>query len=370
MCEAFEERAHRSVFICGQISFQRLEALAMSSAGLHSEIAAWPAPIRGTMRLGSWTVRLAASRDVYVENLELLFRQRVSDSPIDGGNVDVDLRLLSCPRDDPTFTLGKPIDDGATAEWETLADGTRTLSTGRFRVFVDADRAPLAVTILIREPQYSARGLRDHLFEVICKILFAFDRFYVHAGAVEWRGRVNVFVGRGSFGKSTVCLRLAMAGATVLSEDHVLFRREGRDFRLSGCQETARVTAKTERFVFRRELAIPSQTHTGVAKKEIRVADHFACRPYVDVPFHRIFFNRIGETFRIEPINGRDAMLRLLYMTRSFFRFSDAGDLDRYLDYFADLVAGRACYELELAPDLGELDRLVEFLDERDAAGR
>lgn len=40
-------------------------------------------------------------------------------------------------------------------------------------------------------------------------MLFAFDRFYVHAAAVELHGRVHVFVGRGSFGKSTTCLALA-----------------------------------------------------------------------------------------------------------------------------------------------------------------
>lgn len=346
----------------------RYKRVDMSTLEHRDEIAAAAATITGRMRLGSWAVRLTASRAEYVENLELLFRQRVA-TRIDEA-VDVDLRLLSCTRDTPAFTLGRPIDDGAVAEWETLEDGTRTLSTGRFRVFVAAEAAPISVTILIREPQYSARGLRDHLFEVICKILFSFDRFYVHAGAVELRGRVNVFVGQGSFGKSTVCLRLAQAGATVLSEDHVLFRRDGSEFRLSGCQETARVTAKTERFLFGKELSAPSRTHTGVVKKEIQVADHFASRPYVDVPFHRIFFNRVGEAFRLETISGRDAMLRLLFMTRSFFRFSDAGDLDRYLAYFADLVAGRECFDLELAPDLRELDRLVEFLEERDANAR
>ena len=320
-------------------------------------------PLRGFLPLGSFGVNVAAGRPEYAATLDLLFRQRVTASPRRPDDaIAARLQLRPCAADDPLFTLGRPVEDGAPAAWQALDGGWSTLGTGRFRVFLRATRHPADVVCLVREPQWSERAFRDHLFEIVCKVLFAFDRFYVHAAAVELHGRVHVFVGRGSFGKSTTCLTLARAGATILSEDHVLFARDGDGFVVSGCQETARVTEKTERFLFPAPLDAAPEAHTGVLKKEFRVADHFACRPYVDHGFESIFFNHVGTTFRIREMPRQEAMLGLFYMTKSFFRASRPADYDRYLDYFAALVQGRSCYELELSPDLGDLAQLVRFL--------
>lgn len=319
-------------------------------------------PLRGFLPLGSFGVNVTAGRPDYTATLDLLFRQRVTDRPRRPDDaIAARLQLRPCAADDPLFTLGGPVEDGAPAAWQPLDGGWSTLGTGRFRVFLRAAR-PADVVCLVREPQWSERAFRDHLFEVVCKVLFAFDRFYVHAAAVELHGRVHVFVGRGSFGKSTTCLTLAKAGATILSEDHVLFARAGDGFVVSGCQETARVTEKTERFLFDAPLDAPPEAHTGVVKKEFRVADHFACRPYVDHDFDSVFFNHVGTTFRIREMPRQEAMLGLFYMTKSFFRASRPEDYDRYLDYFAALVRGRTCHELELSPDLGDLAQLVRFL--------
>ena len=319
-------------------------------------------PLRGFLPLGSFGVNVTAGRPDYTATLDLLFRQRVTDRPRRPDDaIAARLQLRPCAADDPLFTLGGPVEDGAPAAWQPLDGGWSTLGTGRFRVFLRAAR-PADVVCLVREPQWSERAFRDHLFEVVCKVLFAFDRFYVHAAAVELHGRVHIFVGRGSFGKSTTCLTLAKAGATILSEDHVLFARAGDGFVVSGCQETARVTEKTERFPFDAPLDAPPEAHTGVVKKEFRVADHFACRPYVDHDFDSVFFNHVGTTFRIREMPRQEAMLGLFYMTKSFFRASRPEDYDRYLDYFAALVRGRTCHELELSPDLGDLAQLVRFL--------
>lgn len=319
-------------------------------------------PLRGFLPLGSFGVNVTAGRPDYTATLDLLFRQRVTDRPRRPDDaIAARLQLRPCAADDPLFTLGGPVEDGAPAAWQPLDGGWSTLGTGRFRVFLRAAR-PADVVCLVREPQWSERAFRDHLFEVVCKVLFAFDRFYVHAAAVELHGRVHIFVGRGSFGKSTTCLTLAKAGATILSEDHVLFARAGDGFVVSGCQETARVTEKTERFLFDAPLDAPPAAHTGVVKKEFRVADHFACRPYVDHDFDSVFFNHVGTTFRIREMPRQEAMLGLFYMTKSFFRASRPEDYDRYLDYFAALVRGRTCHELELSPDLGDLAQLVRFL--------
>ena len=322
------------------------------------------ASFSGFLPVGSLALNVAASRQKYVDTLDLLLRQKISSRPVrPGAQVAADLRILSCEAEDPLFTLHASVDDGATARWEDAAPGWETLGTGRFRVYLARDRTPAPILVLVREPQWSERAFRDHLFEILCKILFAFDAFYLHAGGIHWHGRTHLFVGQGSFGKSTTCLRLARAGATILSEDHVLLRRRNGRFDVSGCQETARVTEKTERFLFPERLDRPARAHTGVLKKEFDVAEFFSCRPYVDFGIDSIFFNHVGERFEARPISRQDAMLRLLYMTRSFFRYSGTADLEAYLDFFAQLVERPDCFDLELSPDLADLDGLVHRLD-------
>lgn len=325
------------------------------------------APIRcsGSLALGSWRVHVSASRREYLEALGLLFRQRVAETPPDDPALaGMHLLLLETSADANDLLGGSGLTDGDTAGWEVLGPECRTLCTGRFRLTVFTDTSPPRVVVLVREPQYSPRALRDQLFVIVSKILFSFDRFYVHAAAVELNGRVHVFVAPGSFGKSTICLRLARAGATILSEDHVVFRRAGDRFWVSGCQETARVTEKTERFLFDTPLDLEVQEHSGVRKKEFTVADLFSCAPFTDFPFDSLFFNHVGERFVIRDMSRRDAVLRLFYMTRGFLRINDPADLPRYLDYFSRLVEGRRCFDLELSHDLRDLDRLVTFLAE------
>lgn len=55
-------------------------------------------------------------------------------------------------------------------------------------------------------------------------------------------------------------------------------------------------------------------------------------------------------------------LARLLAATRASHRFTDADDYARHLAYFSNLVRGVDAFELELTPDLNELNRLGEFL--------
>jgi hypothetical protein len=88
----------------------------------------------------------------------------------------------------------------------------------------------------------------------------------------------------------------------------------------------------------------------------------FSAAPYRDFPFQRLFFNRVGQRFHIQPLARRDAVLRLIAMTRGFYRHNQAADLEAYLSFFSELAARRACYDLELSPDLSTLTQLVLFL--------
>ena len=113
-------------------------------------------------------------------------------------------------------------------------------------------------------------------------------------------------------------------------------------------------------YVFGDALAdVPTSPLDG--KKELRRSASSACAPYRDFPFQRIFFNHVGETLRARPISRQEAILRLFTMTRSF-RSGAPEDIQRYLDYLAQLVEGRDVFDLELSPDLDRLDDLVELL--------
>jgi hypothetical protein len=316
---------------------------------------------RGFMQLGSLRLNVHASRAEYLETLGSLFRQSPAlQLPRPGMDVDAEVYLVSRARDSQDFRRGPMPIDGSVARWEPLDTESQELFTGRLRVVLQQRRSPWRIVLVVREPQHSQRAFRDHLFEVVTKVLFAVGRVYVHAAAVEQRGRVDVFVGQGSFGKTTVSVRLAQAGATILSEDHVLFAKAGRGFVLSGCQESIRVTHKTEQHVFGSMLTdVPASPLDG--KKEVAAERFFRCAPYRDFPFQRIFFNHVGETLRARPITRQEAMLRLFTMTRSF-RSGAPEDLQRYLDYLAQLVEGREVFDLELSPDLDRLDDLVGLL--------
>ena len=124
-----------------------------------------------------------------------------------------------------------------------------------------------------------------------------------------------------------------------------------------------RVTAKTERLLSRSVNTVPVDG-IGGPKKEFPALQFFRAVPFQDYPFHRIFFNQLGAHYSLAPISRQAAQLRLMFMTRSFFRPDTAGAMARYLDFWGGVVRGRACFALELSPDLTMLDELVRFLQD------
>jgi hypothetical protein len=318
----------------------------------------------GFMPLGSWRLNLYASRAYYLETLGALFRQEIRTRPVrPEGEVDAEVYFLSRAVGSPDLGGGSTPPDGNVARWERRPDGGRELFTGRFRVLLREDGSPLRISLLVGEPQYSHRAFCDHLFRVVGKILVTLDRCYVHAGAVDLDDRVSVFVAGSGGGKTTACLRLAQEGATILSENHVLFARTGGGFVVSGCQQTARVTPKTERFIFGDQLAEGSDCWEGdKGKKEFRLERFFKSVPYRDFPFHRILFCHVGDRFRARSISRQEALLRLLDATKDLFRAGVPADLEGCLRYLVGLVEHRELIDLELSPDLNRLDELIRLL--------
>lgn len=236
------------------------------------------------------------------------------------------------------------------------------LATEMLDASLDRSRRPGAWRIVVRDGGHSAEERRTHLSVATHRLLLAAGRVHVHAAAVSLDGRVSVFVGDRGAGKSTISLWLASQGGRILSDDHVILRRGGRRFWVSGCEETSRVTPTTEAFVFPAPLAIEAQDFSGSWKKEFSVAKFFPSVPYRDFPVHQIFFSRVGTGFRATPMPKQRAALELIEKTRRSFRFADAADYAEFLDYWTALSASVPTFQLELSPDLGELRLLVRLL--------
>jgi hypothetical protein len=229
---------------------------------------------------------------------------------------------------------------------------------------VDLTGRPARARIAVLAPDLPHFDLCVHLAVVLHKLLLLLDRVVLHAAAVRLAGRVSVFLGDKGAGKSTIALRLARAGGTVLGEDHLILKRSEGRFRVSGCDERSRVDARTERYFFSEPLAAEPADFAGTLKKEVPAAAVFRSAPYTDHPADLLFFSRVGSAFGITPLSRGAALLRLMRAAGRLQRFVDATDHGRFLGVLSSFVPTVSAYALELSEDLGELDRLVGFLED------
>lgn len=316
----------------------------------------------GFLPLGSWGLNVYATSKYYTDVLGHHFKRDIEDSP-PKDNRSANLYMIGSSRDSDIFRAQADLLDDSTAEWRIPRKGIASLATGRSQVLVFRDDRPPNILIYVREPQYSHEAFHGHVFEIIHKILFMFRMFYMHAAAIEWSGRVSAFIGDRGSGKSTICMRLAKEGAAIISDDHIVFKRNRARFLVSGCEEIGRVTRKTEDAIFGKRLNIKAGRYGGVLKKQILLADYFECAHFKDFQINDLFFSRIGDKFGIVPISKSEAVLGLIETTRPFFRFNRMEDYAEYLTYFSELTAKTHTYDLTLTRDLNDLDQLAVFLE-------
>lgn len=318
------------------------------------------APHTAALRFGSLRGRLLSTRPLYTEDVAMVFGAEVLPrDPERPGPEQFHLAIEDAtPEDDEVEGPALPPDGmrlGGSAVRPTL-----TTEVLRGEVFLDT--APVQIRLRVRQPDISRFELRVHFAVVLNKILFLMDHVVLHAAAVQLHGAVHVFVGDKGAGKSTTCLGLARAGGTVLGEDHVILRRAGEGFLVSGGDERSRLTEQTERYFFPEPLAVTPRDFAGTPKKEIRMGDYFSSRPYEDFPAHRLLFPRVVTRFELRPMKAQPALLRLMKYTAQFQRFAGAADQARFLDLLASFIATVDAYEVDLSPELDDLDRLVEAL--------
>jgi hypothetical protein len=321
-------------------------------------------------RIGSWTVNLFATRDELLQVLAGLFRQssiQFGDVYQRGSVPEVylldrgfnpsleELLALESSRSGPV-----PPDGFVTTRDPGL--GLFILRTDAIRAVLIADARPARIYLVLDTQQLPPVELRVHLSVVLNSMLFELGRLVLHAGSVSMAGRATLLLGERGAGKSTVCLRLAAAGAVVLSDDHTLLRRDDGVYRVSGCDGEARVTQKTETFLLPAPLEVEAQDYAGLLKKQFPVAQFYQSDPHRDYPVERVLFLSASDRFAIRALSRHEAVPAFIGTLRTALRFNGARDYTTYLDYVSDFMRQVTVSDVRLSPDLRDLDRLVSFL--------
>ena len=195
-----------------------------------------------------------------------------------------------------------------------------------------------------------------HKFLQVCGVV------RLHGAAVTLAERTCVFLGDKGAGKSTLSLALGRAGAEVLADDQLVIRRRPDGIFLSGCDGNIRLTATSEGHFFDTPLDVIAADFAGVAKKELPLAGLARSVPFTDRRPNALYFPRIASAFAVRPLSRRDAALRILDAAGAAHSFADAADRFDLVQQVTAFVALVPCAELDLSPDLQELDRVVDLV--------
>ena len=324
----------------------------------------------GLLRFGSLAARFFYQRRAHVEMLEDLFRIQLAeqDDEVDASDIGAEIRMFEVTPEDAEanpwllrkLTPGplrpvivrRPLEDAVTIYYHSVA--AHLVRRGCLW--------EITVPVL---SDYEDRDLLLHCVMVVFyRMLYLLERVHLHAAAVRVGGQTSLFIGQNCSGKSTISLKLGLAGGAVLGEDHVVLRRMDGRFCVSGCDGNMRLTRETEQAFFPDGLPIEPVKVGEVMKKEFRTSDRVNCAPYRDVPVDRVFFLEMGEEFRIAGMPREDAMAVVVDAVRERYRFTDDGDHEAFLGFFRGLVHSVELHRLTLSRDLADLDKLVVFLQE------
>lgn len=312
------------------------------------------------IRFGSFHGRLHSARQEYTDALALVFGVALHAlTPELDHTRSFDLTVTESPALERALAIA-----GVELNRLTLS-GTaerRVISTGVLQAELRLDQHPVAIELTVLRSDLTFPALCVHFGVIIHKVLFHCDRLMLHAGGVQVDDAVSLFVGDKGAGKSTSCLALARAGGTVLGEDQLLLSRSGGAFLVSGNDERARVTDRTERHFFDEPLAIVPRDFAGTMKKEIAMRDYFKSEPFRDFTPRRLLFPKVTGTFSLAPLSSQAALRRMIAYNGHFQRFAGARDQADFLDYLAGFIASVSCWELTLSDDLRDIDTLAERL--------
>ncbi len=146
----------------------------------------------------------------------------------------------------------------------------------------------------------------------------------LHSCGIEKDGEGILFIGESGAGKSTMAnLWNAIGGIEILSDDRIIVRKRGEDFRMYGTPWHGEAQFVSPR---------------GVKLK-------------------KMFFLRHAGQNEIHPFNGVESVQQLLKC--SFPPFWDAKGMEFTLDIFSELAAAVPCYDYSFTPD----KRAIEYIE-------
>jgi len=353
------------------------------------------------MRLGSLAIELQSDRSFAPDTLEELFR--LEGARAEAGTVappDVRVRVFDASLDDLHRLVPPPISAVVRRDLEGIVEihhkaasaivarpraagpvevvlpvrpasticaraGTRIDEAGSGEASAGATAPAAGVATAAHGAAEPDQAMLVHsLMIVFYRTLLELGCLHLHAAAVEMGGETSLFLGGKGAGKSTLCLALGQAGATILGEDHVLVRRrDGGRFAVSGCDANMRLTEKTESELFNAPPMGRTALFGGVLKREFDLRETgLVVRPFVDFLPRRIFFPIVGTHVAIDRISRADAMVRILGSVHDRHAIATAADGRGLLDFVGDLVDSLETYALQLSPDLGGLATVADFL--------
>jgi energy-coupling factor transporter ATP-binding protein EcfA2 len=147
----------------------------------------------------------------------------------------------------------------------------------------------------------------------------------IHCCGIEKDGEGILFIGESGAGKSTMAnLWNADGGIEILSDDRVIVRKSGEDFRMYGTPWHGEAQFVSPR---------------GVKLK-------------------KMFFLRHAGQNEVHPLSGAESVQQLLKC--SFPPFWDATGMNFTLDLFTDLATVVPCYGLGFKPDRSAIDYIYD----------
>ncbi|MGD8524168.1 MAG: hypothetical protein PVF56_23660, partial [Desulfobacterales bacterium] len=147
----------------------------------------------------------------------------------------------------------------------------------------------------------------------------------IHCCGIEKDGEGILFIGESGAGKSTMAnLWNADGGIEILSDDRVIVRKRGEDFRMYGTPWHGEAQFVSPR---------------GVKLK-------------------KMFFLRHAGQNEVHPLSGAESVQQLLKC--SFPPFWDATGMNFTLDLFTDLATVVPCYGLGFKPDRSAIDYIYD----------
>jgi len=336
-----------------------------------AEAALPPMAVR-PLRLGSLAVEIRHDRAFAPDVLEELFRlEGCRHDATQIGTPDLRAHVFDATFDELHRMAPAPIGPVVRRDLEGIVEIHHQSASAL--MVAPRNGAPVEIALPLRPasarsategtPTTPDQMLVHSLMIVFYRALLELDCLHLHAAAVRWNGETSLFLGSKGAGKSTLCLALARAGATVLGEDHVLVRRRGGGFVVSGCDANMRLTAETESALLPQPPEGRKDFFGGVLKREFDLRQTvLPVEPFVDFAPRRIFFPVVRDRIAIEPMARARAVTRILDAIHDRHAIEGARDAQRLLDYVGSLVDTLEPYSLELSPRLSELDAVIDFV--------